>query len=294
MPTIHKPHGLGAPRTAREHHPAHHGAGLGVRDDRQDTGTAGHLRLPQPQGPHVRRLVDRDVGRRQGTDGLGPHRGARRQVAPDRGAARLSAEARRGMADLVLPHTSVGHELHGARRAPGRGGGGARLGALHLRHPELPREGVGVRPGAGVRDDEAQVPGRAPADQEQAVGLLHDGRDGPGPAPARLLAVLGPASPEIRARESVRDRVPGLLPLPRLRGGIAHRVDPRRRGDDRHVRPRRPPDGGRRLHQRLAHPGGLSHAVENASTVSSPSRRRRSTGAGRWRGATAATTAGCS
>ena len=33
-----------------EHHPAHHGPRVGMRDDRQDAGTAGDLRVPQPQG----------------------------------------------------------------------------------------------------------------------------------------------------------------------------------------------------------------------------------------------------
>ena len=43
----------------------------------------------------------------------------------------------------------------------------------------------------------------APAD-DQALGLLHDGRDGDRPGPPRLLAVHGPGPPSLRAGQSVR------------------------------------------------------------------------------------------
>ena len=66
--------------------------------------------------------------------------------------------------------------------------------------PNFREQGMRLRPGPGVQDDRAPVPGRAAAGQEQALGLLHDGRDGAGPAPSRVLAVLRPAPPAATSR----------------------------------------------------------------------------------------------
>ena len=71
-------------------------------------------------------------------------------------------------------------------------------------------------------------------------------------------------------------------------------VLPGGRDHDRDERPRRAPDDGRPVLQRLADPGGLPRARGAALARDPRSRRRRSTGAGPSPGATAATTAGCS
>ena len=60
-------------------------------------------------------------------------------------------------------------------RARDRDRGGARRGRVHLRHPELPPAGLRLRAGPDLQDDRAAVPGGAAPDQEQALGLLHDG-----------------------------------------------------------------------------------------------------------------------
>ena len=81
---------------------------------------------------------------------------------------------------------------------------------------------------------------------------------GAGPAPPRVLAVLRPAPSAVRAGQRVRDRVPGLLPLPGpARSARCWSVLP----DDAITivmsRPRRASDDGRPLLQRLADAGGL-------------------------------------
>ncbi len=144
--------------------------------------------------------------------------------------------------------------------ARGRDRGGARRqGPVHLRHPELPRGRLRHRARPGLQDDRAAFPGRPAADPEQAVGLLHAVRYRARPVAPRVLAVLRPAAPALRAREQVRAGVPGLLPVPRPAGRVAPRADPRGRRHDGDVRPRRPPDDGRPVLQRLADPGGVPH-----------------------------------
>ena len=56
---------------------------------------------------------------------------------------------------------------------------------------------------SGVQDDRATVPGGASADPEQAVGLLHGLRHRARPIAPRVLAVLRPQPPALRAREQV-------------------------------------------------------------------------------------------
>ncbi len=89
------------------------------------------------------------------------------------------------------------------------------------------------------------------------MGLLHAGRDGPGPASPRVLAALRPQPSQLPSREPLRDGVPGLLPVPGQRAGVAARVAPGRRRGHRDVRPWGPDDGRRGLLQRLAGAGGL-------------------------------------
>ncbi len=123
-------------------------------------------------------------------------------LAADRRAAQLpAAEGVPGLADRLLPHPAQREAVRVSRRSSrSRSPRSSAARQLHLRHPELPRAGDAVRAGSGVRDDRAPVQGRAPAGEEQAVGLLHDGRDGAGPAPSRVLAVLRPAPPALRSR----------------------------------------------------------------------------------------------
>ena len=70
----------------RQHHPADHCACVGVRHDRHDPRPAGDLRLPQPQGPHLRRPVDRHGRCGEGPGRLGQARRAGTELAPDRRA----------------------------------------------------------------------------------------------------------------------------------------------------------------------------------------------------------------
>ena len=128
---------------------------------------------------------------------------------------------------------------------------------LHLRHPGLPPGRVRRRARPGVQDDRAPVPGRPQAGGGEALGLLHAVRDRAGPPPPRVLAALGSEPSAVRAGEQVRDGVPGLLPVPRRRGRQAPRGPARGRDHDRDERPRRAPDDGRPVLQRLADPGGL-------------------------------------
>ena len=88
--------------------------------------------------------------------------------------------------------------------------------------------------------------------KREAVGLLHDGGDGDGPAPPRLLALLRPEAPALQAREPLRGRVPAVLPGARRRGRHAAGAPPGGRDHDRDERPRRPRHDGRDLLQRLA------------------------------------------
>ena len=130
-------------------------------------------------------------------------------LAADRRAARLpAAEGVPGLACGLLPHAAERRAVRvpgGARdRDRGRAGGEQ----VHLRHPELPPAGRRLRDGSDLQDDRAPVPGGTAADQEQALGLLHDGRDGARPAAPLLLAVLRPEASPVRGRQQVRDRVP--------------------------------------------------------------------------------------
>ena len=109
-------------------------------------GQLGHLRLPQPQGPHVRRPVDRALRLDQGARRLGQARRAGQALAADRRAARLpAAEGVPGLARRLLPDAAVSAkrfafpqelevEIDEELGGPGQ---------LHLRHPELPRAGHG-------------------------------------------------------------------------------------------------------------------------------------------------------
>ena len=188
-------------RRPRQHHPADHRARLGLRDDGADAGAARHLRVPQPQGRHLRRTLDRPLGLREGARRLGRVGRERHALAPDRGAALVSTARRLPrVARRVLPHAS----LVGPLRLPAGSSGGDRRGArgegsVHLRHPELPEGRLRRHVGPGVQDDRAAVPGGAETDPEQALGLLHALRHRAGPAPSRLLAIRRSGAPAARA-----------------------------------------------------------------------------------------------
>jgi hypothetical protein len=55
------------------------------------------------------------------------------------------------------------------------------------------------------------------------MGLLPHGGDGSRPPAPRLLAVLRPEAPEVRAGEQVRERLRGLLPHARRRDRLVDR-----------------------------------------------------------------------
>ncbi len=176
-----------------------------------------------------------------------------------------------GLARRVLPDAALGGALGVPAGPRGRDRRGARRRRpVHLRHPELPDGRVRRDARSGVQDDRAAVPGGAAADREQAVGLLHGLRHRAGPAAPRVLAVLRPDAPALRARQQVRDRLPGVLPRARQGARVVRRADPRRRRDDRDERPRRAPDDGRPVLQRLADPG----ALPRRSPIRSPRSRR--------------------
>ena len=117
------------------------------------------------------------------------------------------------------------------------------------------RDGLRARP--GLQDDRAPVPGRPTPRREQALGLLHDVRDRAGPAPPRVLAVLRPDAIRCTSRATSTRRRSRTTTGSSTRGRHAPGAASRGRDHDRHERPRRPPDDGRPVLQRLADPGGL-------------------------------------
>ena len=212
-------------RRPREHHAADHGPRLGVRDDGQDARRARDLRLPQPQGHELRGSLDRPLGIDRRARRLGHAGCAGQVVAVDRRAARVPApQGVPRLARRLLPDAAVGGALRLSAGARGGDRGGARReGRVHLRHPPLPPAGDGVRPRPGLQDDRAPVQGGASARPREAVGLLHDGGDGHGPAPSRVLAPLRPEAPALPGGQPVRGRLPAVLPRARRRGRFAAR-----------------------------------------------------------------------
>ena len=245
-----------------EHHAADHGPGVGVRHDRQDARTARHLRVPQPEGQHLRGPVDRNVERRDGACRLGRLGGQGPSIAADRRSPLVpAAEGVPRLAGRMLPHATLGHILGVPGGARDRDRGRAReWQRLHLRHPRLPSRRLRRRARTGVHDDRTSIQGRTQARRREAVGLLHAVRDRAGPTPSRVLAALGSPPPAVRGGEQVRDGVPGLLPVPGRRDRQAPRGAARGRDHDRDERPWRAPDDGGALLQRLADPGGLPGA----------------------------------
>ena len=181
-------------------------------------GQLGHLRVPQPQGHHLRGPVDRDLRLDQGAGGLGRARRAGQALGPDRRPAELpAAQGVPGLARRLLPDAAVGasagpipQELE-AEIEEELGGKGQYIFDI----PNFRQAGYDFDARPGLQDDRAPVPGRSPADPEQALGLLHAVRDRAGPAPSRVLAVLRPSGTRsYEAGQPVRGHLPGLLPVP--------------------------------------------------------------------------------
>ena len=197
-------------RGSRQHHSADHRARLGLRHDRQDPGGARHLRFPEPQGHELRRARDRALRARSRRRRCGTPSGRRaspRSSSVSRRASRRRRSSPGWRVGCFLTPPSAEHYAYpaGARSRDRRGAG--REGRVHLRHPELPPAGDGVRPRSGLQDDRTALQGGAAAREGQALGLLHDGRDGHGQAPPRVLAL----------RRSGASAVPGRATLSRTR-----------------------------------------------------------------------------
>ena len=103
-----RPDAAGHARRAGQHHPAHHHPRLGLCDDRQDPGPAGHLRDAQPEGHVLRRTIARDEPVGAGAGGVGPAGRTWAAIATDGRAARLSAAPAERLAHSVLPDAGDG------------------------------------------------------------------------------------------------------------------------------------------------------------------------------------------
>ena len=175
----------------------------------KDPGTLGLLRLPQPQGPLLRRARLRDVrqGARRPAVGHARARGqARRRSGRAADVPAAAGERRDGelLPDAVAPTRSYTYpeELKDEMRRGRR--------RLHGRRPRLPHRREGPHPARHQRDDAAPVRARAPPARHAAVGLLHAGRDGARPpAPrasgASTTTTTPTTSPATRTRQAFRD-----------------------------------------------------------------------------------------
>ena len=270
--------------------PAHHRAGMVVHDVVQGSGHARLLRLPQPQGPLLRRHGVRDL--REGARTTGCGTSSRRAGKHVRGAGRaadLPAPAGQRRDGELLPDALDRLALHLSRGAQGRDPRGRRR--LHGGRARLPHR----RPRAGgarhQRDDPAPLQARPPPARHAAVGLLHAGRDGARPpAPRASGASTTPTTPTTcrarRSRQAFRDYYRYLD----SEVGRADRGPRRRHRGDGGLRPRRPGHVRRHPDQRVAD----AERLPDAGRPARPSRRRsaaaRSTGRARGCGPTAATT----
>ena len=116
------------------------------------------------------------LAQREGARGVGHARRGRQAIAADRRAARVPAsQGVPRLARRMLPDARRAPSGTPSRRARDRDRGGAGGARVHLRHPELPPAGRRLRDGPDLQDDRATVPGRPAADQDEALGLLHDG-----------------------------------------------------------------------------------------------------------------------
>ena len=272
--------------------PADHRAGVVVHDVVEGSRHARVLRLPEPQGPLVRRARLRDVRQGARRPAVG-HARARGQARRRSGrAADVPAAAGERRDGELLPDAEHRLEVHLPRGAEGRGAAGRRR--LHGRRPRLPHRREGPHPARHQRDDAAPVRARAPPARHPAVGLPDAGRDGAGPPAPRLLALLRPRPPRLRARQPVRGGVPRLLPLSRRRGGGAdrgprrHDRAPRRLGSRRAGHARRDPG------ERVARAGGLPEPHRPADDAHAVRQGQGRLAATRASGPTAATTRGSS
>ena len=277
-----------------EHHPADHRAGLGLRDDGQDAGSARHLRVPQPQGHLVRGTVDRDGRRRQGARRLGQPRGEGDAITPDR------------RAPVVPPPKEFPGWRVGCFLTPPSSKSWAYPAELETEIVDELGEGLDYifdisdfrRVGydvarAGLPDDGATLPGRTQAGDREAVGLLHAVRDRARPLHHVFWQHWDPPTRSTSRATSTR------RPSRTTTGSWTSRSAPagrpaRRRDHDRDERSRRPADDGRLLLQRLADPRGVPRPSRRTRRTDSDQGRRDRLEPDRSRGGTAATTVGCS
>ena len=200
---------------------ADHRAGLVVHDQLQGSGHARLLRLPQPQGPLLRRAHLRHRREDEGRPRLG-HPVARRQARGGAGRSPdVSAAPGERRDDQLLSGALDRLEVHLPRGVARRDQAGRRR--VHGGRAQLPHRPEGPDPARHQRDDEAPVPAGPPPARLAPLGLLHDGRDGYRPPAPRVLALLRPRPSRLRARHRLRAGVPRLLPLPRLRDRLADR-----------------------------------------------------------------------
>ncbi len=242
-------------RPHAEHASAHHGAGVDLDDGEPRPGRARRLRLPQPQGPLLRRLRVRELGAGEGAAPLGLAREGRPAHRRARRAADLPAVGGERRDGDLLPHALDPERVHLPAGAQGRGRAGDR--GLRARRRGLPHRGQGGAPAACVRKDRQASPARQAPPPHAPLGFLHAGRDGRRPHPPRLLEPHGPGTPQVRGREPLRARDPRLLPPRGRRAGRAALPLPVRHARAGRLRPRRQEDGRRPLLQRVADAGGV-------------------------------------
>ena len=279
---------------AAERRSAHHRARLELHAHRPRPGRARDLRVPQP------------ARTTRTTRSASPTRARSTSIA----SGITSAARGKHVIALGVPQTSPPVPVNGELvscfltpdpqkseftlpAGPARRDRGL-VGAVPHRRAQLPQRRPRPHPGRDLRDDRAALRGRAAPARHAAVGLLHDGRDRRRPHPPRVLALARPRASAVRAGSSLRRRDPELLPVPRRRDRRAAR----RFDDDTAVlvvsdHGAQAMEGAICINEWLVQEGYLV-LREPAAPRSRRSASWTSTGAGRGRGARAATTAGSS
>ncbi len=171
-----------------------HGARVVLHDVQPNAGRPRRVRLPKPLGSHLRRRFHRHERRDPRAAALGPRHARGWLLRRAQRPRHLPSEAARGRHGQLLPHAVDREQVHVPGRTPRRDRRSRRR--VHLRHEGLPHRRQGLPPAPGLRDDRPALPaGRAPR-RDEAVDVLCDGRDGPGPDASRLLEVHGLRAPQ--------------------------------------------------------------------------------------------------